>query len=89
MQNLRTIIQELRDKQLTTEQENTSIRNELTIMKLERDKHNVLLECKDKQIKELLEELENIQQLVCTQLDEYKCKPFASPGSSISSEYIY
>ncbi|GLV43810.1 hypothetical protein CBL_11610 [Carabus blaptoides fortunei] len=85
IQNLRTVIEELRDKQLKTEQENTSIRNKLTIMKLESDKYNVLLECKDKQIKELLEELENIQQLVSTQLDEYKCKPFPSPGSSISS----
>lgn len=84
--DIRVLVESLKNKQLTAEQENTAVRNELTIVKLERDKINVLLDCKDKQLKELRSELECIQQLISNQLHELRTKPTISTTSTLSSK---
>lgn len=87
-EDLRNLVEGLREKQLATEQEATVVRTELTLLKLEKDKLNVLLECRDKQLKELRNELEIIQQLVNAQLQESKTKPTFSTTSTISSKCL-
>lgn len=80
-QELQTQIQKLKEDNQTIEMENMSMKHELTLMKLEREKMSFLLESRDKQMKALRKEMDSIQTLVCSQLSELKAASSTRLGS--------
>lgn len=83
---LQNLVQKLKDDNQSIEYENMTMNHEITIMKLEKEKLNFLLESRDKQLKALRGELESIQSLVSTQL--YDMNPKYLPFSVNKSKYI-
>lgn len=69
---LNNTIQKLKNDNSSLEYENLNLKYEITVMKLEKEKKSFLLESRDKQLKALRSEIDNIQSIVCSQLIDIK-----------------
>lgn len=67
-ENLKTIIQEMRNQKSLADQEVLSLKHELTVMTMEKEKYEAILSVRDMQIKEIKSEMDLLQNTIKEQV---------------------
>lgn len=84
-QDLKNLIQDLRTKKTEAEQDAMYIRHQLTLAQMDKEKVSAILSIRERQITEIRDEMNQLQEVVNEQLVELKNLPYSSVHSSISN----
>ena len=84
-QELRTLIQELRKQKLDGDEQITILNHQVTLANMEKEKYVALLSARERQIKEMHAEMNDLQEAVQIQLTELQNAPNLSVLSSITN----
>ncbi|KAF5272726.1 hypothetical protein FQA39_LY07753 [Lamprigera yunnana] len=85
IQELKTLVQDLQEQKMNVDRDNINLRHKLTSSDMEREKYITLLNMRDKQISEILNEMNCLQEVVSEQLVELQKGPVISTASSQST----
>lgn len=85
MQSLKALIQDMRIQKGEADQEIVSLRHQLTLVTMEREKYMAILAARDRQIKEMQVDMKQLQESVNEQLMEIQRGPPSSVPSTVST----